>query len=117
MGKIKLSISNIDGTTQNIEVEGSRSQPFTGRKIGDEIEGTILDMPDIKFQITGGSDKDGFPMRPDVHGGIRKRILLSSGTGFNQKAKGERRRKMIRGNTITDDIVHINLKTLTNIKK
>ena len=41
-------------------------------------------------------------------GGVKKRVLLSGPPGFHPKEKGERRRKMIRGNTITEDIVQIN---------
>ena len=114
---MKISISNIDGTTQNIEVEGARSQQFKGKKIGDEIEGSIFGMQDLRLQITGGSDKDGFPMRQDVHGGMRKKILLSGGIGFSSKTKGDRRRKMVRGNTITDDIVNVNLKIKSTVKQ
>ncbi len=111
MAKIKISISNPEGKVQNLEVEGTNAQQFIGKKIGDELEGSVLGLPD-KLQIMGGSDKDGFPMRSDVHGGVRKAILMSGGTGFKAKAKGERRRKMIRGNVITDDIVQLNLKSL-----
>ena len=67
-------------------------------------------MPNHQVLITGGSDKDGFPIRSDVHGGVRRRIILSGGVGFNPQDKGERRRKTIRGNTITDEIVQINMK-------
>lgn len=111
MAKIKISISSPDGKVQNLEVEGSQAQQFIGRKIGDELEGSVLGLSD-RLKITGGSDKDGFAMRSDVHGGVRKAILMSGGTGFKAKTRGERRRKTIRGNTITDDVVQVNLKSL-----
>lgn len=111
MVKIKISISNLEGKVQNLEVEGPQAQQFISKKIGDELEGSVLGLPD-KLQITGGSDKDGFPMRSDVHGGIRKAIMMSNGVGFKAKSRGERRRKTIRGNVITDDTVQVNLKTL-----
>ncbi|MFH0897035.1 MAG: 30S ribosomal protein S6e [Candidatus Bathyarchaeota archaeon] len=111
MAKFKISISNNDGKVKTLEVEGPQAQQFIGKKIGDELEGSALGLPD-KLQIRGGSDKDGFPMRSDVHGGVRKAILISSGTGFKSKHRGERRRKTIHGNVITDDMVQINLKTL-----
>jgi small subunit ribosomal protein S6e len=69
-----------------------------------------MDLPGHKAQITGGSDKDGFPMRPSVHGGVRRRIVLSGGVGFNPQSEGMRRRKTIRGNVITDEIVQINVR-------
>ena len=111
MTKIKVSISNLEGKVQNLEIEGSQAQQFIGRKLGDVFEGSILGLKD-KLQITGGSDKDGFPMRSDIMGGVRKSVLLSKGVGFNSKIKGERRRRSVRGNTITDDIVQLNLKII-----
>lgn len=114
MVKIKLSISRPDGTAQSMEVEGSRAQQFLSKRMGEILEGSILGLQGLKLQITGGSDKDGFPMRRDVHGGVRKAIMVSVGTGFRTKVKGKRRRKMIRGNIITDDIVQVNLKVLKN---
>jgi small subunit ribosomal protein S6e len=46
----------------------------------------------------------------NVHGGIRRRVVLSTGTGFKGTKKGERRRKTVRGNIITDEIAQINMK-------
>jgi len=112
MAKIKLSISSPDGKAQTLEVEGPRAQQLVGKKIGDELDGSALGMPDTKLQIVGGSDKDGFPMRRDVHGGVRKAILISRGTGFRSTIKGKRMRKVVRGNVVTDDIAQLNLRTL-----
>lgn len=88
-----------------------------GRKIGDIVDGSSLGFEGYKFQITGGSDKDGFPMRFDLDGVVRKKLLLASGPGFKPRKKGERRRKMIRGNTIAEDIVQINMKIVEYGKK
>lgn len=81
-----------------------------GKKIGETFSGDILGLQGYELQITGGSDKDGFPMRPDVEGTARKKILLSSGPGFHPKRKGQRKRKSVRGNTISLDISQINVK-------
>ena len=94
------------GKSFQIEIEGEK---LFGKKIGDEIDGVVLGYEGYKFKITGGSDKDGFPMRKDVHGTGRKKIYLSSGPGFRPKRKGEKRRKTVRGNTIAEDIAQINL--------
>ena len=112
MGKMKLSISNQDGKSQSLEIEGSNAQLFTSKMIGDEIDGTAFGFQGTILKITGGSDKDGFPMRSDVHGGVKKAVLASSGVGFNIGREGKRRRKIVRGNVITDDIVQVNLKVL-----
>jgi small subunit ribosomal protein S6e len=110
MAKFKVIVASSDGTTKSIEIEGSQAQPLIGKKIGETINGTIIGLAGKSLIITGGSDSDGFPMRPDVHGGIKKRVLLSSGAGFKPKRKGARKRKAVRGNTITDNIFQINLK-------
>ncbi|MCJ7632054.1 30S ribosomal protein S6e [Candidatus Bathyarchaeota archaeon] len=110
MAKMKLSVSSPDGKAQNLEVEGDRAQTLLGKRVGETIDGTALGLQGTKLEITGGSDKDGFPMRRDVHGGVRPRILIGKGIGFKSAKKGERRRKLVRGNTITEDIVQVNLR-------
>lgn len=105
------------GKAKSFEVEGARAAPLIGKRIGDIIDGSIIGMPGVKLLICGGSDKDGFPMRPDVHGGVKARILLSGGVGFRPNDEGERRRKTIRGNTITEDTLQINVKIIEEDKK
>jgi len=70
-----------------------------------------------KLKITGGSDKDGFPMRPNIHGGVRVGAILSEGVGFHPSQRGERQRKTLRGNVITESIVQINMKIVEKPKK
>jgi small subunit ribosomal protein S6e len=117
MAKFKLIISDPqEGTSKAVELQETRAAPLIGRKVGDILDGSIADMPGNKVQITGGSDKDGFPMRPSVHGGVRRRVILSGGVGFNSQNEGNRKRKTVRGNVITDDIVQINLKIVEKTK-
>jgi small subunit ribosomal protein S6e len=111
MAKFKVIVSDPEaGTSKAVELEEARAAPLIGRKIGEVIDGSIVDQPGHKAQIMGGSDKDGFPMRPSVHGGVRRRIVLSGGVGFAPPNEGTRKRKTIRGNVITDEIVQINVK-------
>jgi small subunit ribosomal protein S6e len=60
------------------------------------------------MKITGGSDKSGTPMRADVHGGVKKYVLLSRGVGMKTHTEGARIRKLIRGNLVTDEIYQLN---------
>ncbi|RLI83323.1 MAG: 30S ribosomal protein S6e [Archaeoglobales archaeon] len=94
-------------------VSGANANKLIGKQIGDTINGTLVDLPpDYELKITGGSDKDGFPMRPDLPGSGRRRILLSGGVGYNPSERGVRRRKTVRGRVISADIVQINVKVV-----
>jgi len=111
MAKFKVIVSDPQaGTSKVVEIEEARAAPFIGRRLGETIDGSAVDLPAHTVQILGGSDKDGVPMLGNVHGGVRRRVVLSGGTGFSAKKKGERRRKTVRGNIITDEIVQINMK-------
>jgi len=118
MAKFKVIVSDPEaGTSKAVELEEARASPLIGKKIGETIDGSIIELPGHKAQITGGSDKDGFPMRPSVHGGVRRRIVLSAGVGFIPPNDGARQRKTIRGNVITDEIVQINMKIIEKPKQ
>ena len=103
----KLIVSQGENSHQ-MEVEGAESKKFIGLKIGEEFDAAPVGLAGYTLKITGGSDKNGFPMKKDVEGPRRIRSLLSGGVGFKPKRKGQRRRKTVRGNTISDDIVQIN---------
>jgi small subunit ribosomal protein S6e len=47
-------------------------------------------------------------MRGDLPGSVKKYILLGSGPGYRPERKGLRRRKFVRGNTISDEIYQVN---------
>ncbi len=79
-----------------------------GKSIGEEVEGKLLGVGSLKLRITGGTDKDGIPMRFDIQGGAKKRAILSSGVGFKPKTHGERIRKLVRGRTVTEDTFQVN---------
>ena len=118
MAKFKVIVSDpTAGTSKVVELEEARATPFIGKKIGEIVDGAVVDLPAHKLQIRGGSDRDGVPMRSNVHGGVRRNVVLSGGTGFNPQNKGERRRKTVRGSVITDEIVQINTKIIEKPKK
>ena len=99
-----------NGKSHQVEVSGHHANSLIGKKIGDEVDGIFISLPGYKLQITGGTDKDGFTMRTDLPGMIRKRLLLSKSKGFKPTEKCMRKKKSIRGNTINQDIVQINMK-------
>lgn len=109
MPEFKIVVSDPKtGLAKQFKVSGQQAQSLIGLKIGDIIDGSIVGLEGVKLKITGGSDFAGFPMHPSIHGGGKKRVLLSGPPGFHPTEKGERRRKIVRGNTITEDIVQIN---------
>lgn len=118
MAKFKIVLSDPEtGRSQIIELESSRAVPLIGRRLGEIIDGTAIGLGGHKLKITGGSDKDGFPMRPDIHGGVKTRVIITQGVGFHSTHKGERRRRTLRGNVITEEIVQINMKITEKPKK
>jgi small subunit ribosomal protein S6e len=118
MAKFKVIVSDPEqGKSKVVELDGAKAVPLLSRKLGEIIDGSVAGMPGRKLQITGGSDKDGFPMRPNVHGGVRVSVIVSKSVGFHPKREGERRRKTLRGNVVTEDIVQINMKVVEKPKK
>ncbi|MEM4461969.1 MAG: 30S ribosomal protein S6e [Candidatus Bathyarchaeia archaeon] len=111
MPNIKLVVSDPEnGTAKTVEVDEAKARLLYGLKIGDVFDGSMIGLSGYRLMITGGSDRDGFPMRPDVYGPGRKKLLLSGGVGFRPRRRGERRRVYVRGNTISADIVQVNVK-------
>jgi small subunit ribosomal protein S6e len=100
------------GKSYNISVSGHHANSLIGKKINDEVDGIFVSLPGYKLQITGGTDKDGFPMRHDVPGSIRRRLLLSRGLGYQPKERGKREKKSVRGNTINQETVQVNMKVM-----
>ena len=98
-----------NGKSHQVQVSGHHANSLIGKKIGDEVDGIFISLPGYKLQITGGTDKDGFPMRADLPGMGRRRLLLSESLGFKAKEKGMKKKKSIRGNTVNQDIVQINM--------
>ncbi|MFH1174128.1 MAG: 30S ribosomal protein S6e [archaeon] len=92
------------------EVKDDAAKPFLGMKIGDSIKGELIDMPGYEFLITGGSDIAGFPMRNDVHGTGRRKILMVKGVGLRPSRPGMKKRKSVSGNTIAEHTAQLNLK-------
>lgn len=105
MAQFKLVVSDRKGRTIAQELKDRTAQPLLGTKVGSIIDSSIVGVAGGKLKITGGSDKSGTPMRPDVHGGVKKYVLLSTGVGNRSEA---RIRKLVRGNMVTEEIYQLN---------
>lgn len=110
MPEFKLNIN--DPKTGKSYSKSINAEIFDNKKIGEKILGNPLGLDGYELEITGGSDKSGFPMRRDFQSVGRKRALLTKGPGINKMKKGKRKRKTIIGAIISSSIAQINLKII-----
>ncbi len=123
-----------NGKSYSLTISGNNHSQLLGKKIGDVVDGIFVGSGDstlsgYKLEITGGSDKTGTPMRRELEGGNRQSILVTKSVGFKgnklvYKTKdgdkkrfrynpdGLRKRRVFRGNMITQDTRQINLKVV-----
>ena len=110
MVEFKAVINDVKtGKSYQVPVAGHHANSLIGKKIGDVVDGIFVSLPGYKLTIAGGSDRDGVPMRADLPGVRRKNILLSKSIGFTSQEQGLRRRKLVRGNTVSPDTTQINM--------
>ncbi len=113
MAEFKVVISDPKtGLTVQREVKDPAAKALLGLKIGDSVKGEAFDLQGYDLEITGGSDFCGFPMRKDVIGIGRKKILSYTGVGVRKGPAGMLQRKTVCGNTIHTKIAQVNLKAI-----
>lgn len=109
MAKFQLIVSDPKSkTSKAASLEGTKAQALVGKSIGEEVDGKLLGLGNVKLRITGGTDKDGVPMRFDVQGAARKRAMLSGGVGYRPEVDGERQRRLVRGRTVSEETMQVN---------
>jgi small subunit ribosomal protein S6e len=124
MVEFKLVLGTKDGKSFQKEIKSPEADAFLKKRIGDKVSGDSLGFAGYEFEITGGSDKCGFPMRKGIQE-PRKRVLISGGVGFCGKKrklrkssksrstqKGLIKRLTVCGEMITKIIHQVNLKVL-----
>ncbi len=117
MVSFKLVLSDpATGKSEASEVKDANAQQLMGRKIGEVLDGTAIGLTG-KIMITGGSDKAGFPMRHDTQGGGKNYVLLTKGVGYKTHEEGRKKRRLVRGNTITEETYQINGKRVVEPAK
>ena len=117
----KLNISEKDKSWK-FEIE---SDFLIGKKLGEKINGKEIskELEGYELEISGASDKSGFPYKKDIEGAELRKVLLIKGWGMHKKPKKEgkkkvktpkglRLRKTVRGNQISEKTVQINLRVL-----
>jgi small subunit ribosomal protein S6e len=116
MPAYKLTVSDPKTKkAESKEVKDAEARIFVGKKLGERVDASSIGLGTVI--ITGGSDKAGFPMRGDVLGGGKNYVLMTGGTGYHSKEEGVKKRKMVRGNTVTEEIYQLNLKKVEEGKK
>eukprot|EP00091_Calanus_sinicus_P003308 TRINITY_DN13472_c0_g1_i1.p2 TRINITY_DN13472_c0_g1~~TRINITY_DN13472_c0_g1_i1.p2 ORF type:complete len:148 (-),score=28.22 TRINITY_DN13472_c0_g1_i1:474-917(-) len=98
--KINLSFP-ATGCQKLIEIADElKVRPFYEKRMGQEVEADTLgdEFKGYVLRITGGNDKQGFPMKQGVLTNGRVRLLLSKGHScYRPRRDGERKRKSVRG--------------------
>lgn len=112
---MKLNISYpANGSQKLIDIEDERKLAvFMDKRMGAEVPADSLgdEWKGYIFRITGGNDKQGFPMKQGVMYPHRVRLLLSEGHScYRTRRTGERRRKSVRGCIVTADLSVIALR-------
>ena len=114
--KINIGDPKTKKTVQKV-VSGKEAEALLKKKIGEKISGDAIGFAGYEFEITGGSDYCGFPMRRDVRGNARKKVLIVGGVGIRKNVRGRKIRKTVAGNTIYSKTAQINLKVLKHGEK
>ncbi|KAJ9455897.1 40S ribosomal protein S6 [Diplonema papillatum] len=113
---MKLNIAYPEsGTQKTYELDDDKAvQRLVDKRVAQEFDGDILGdrYNGYVFRITGGSDKQGFPMKQGVLMNSRVKLLLARGAiGYQawRGRAGERNRKSVRGCIVGSDIAVMNL--------
>ncbi|CAD1811706.1 40S ribosomal protein S6-B [Candida parapsilosis] len=106
---MKLNISYpANGTQKSIDIDDEHKlRVFYEKRMGQEVEGDSVgdEFKGYIFKITGGNDKQGFPMKQGVMHPTRVRLLLSDGHScYRPRRTGERKRKSVRGCIVAQDL-------------
>lgn len=107
---MQITVGTTEGETFQTELEdGSK---LTGKKIGEEFDGGMIGLSGYTLEITGGSDEDGFPLRESIEGSARRRVLIEDGPGIREDEDGVRRRRSVRGGTVSEAVQQLNTKVV-----
>jgi small subunit ribosomal protein S6e len=104
------------GKSYKQELKDDKAKRIVGKRLGEELDGSIVGLAGYKLKITGGSDKGGFPMKKGVQGRGVERVLMKGGIGYNSSSD-VRVRKRVRGDVISENIIQVNMKVTEKGKK
>lgn len=85
---------------------------FYDKRISQEVDGDVMGekYAGYRFRITGGNDKQGFPMIQGLLINKRAKLLMKKGSkAYRPRRRGERKKKSVRGCIVGPDICVLNL--------
>ena len=118
MVDFKCVIGAKDGKTYQKEVKSPEADNLLKRVIGEKISGNLLGFDGYEFEITGGSDKCGFPMRKGIQSPRKMVSIKGKGVGFSGKDRNKNKQggiiknKTVCGERVTKIIRQVNLKII-----
>lgn len=113
--KFKLVYGMQDGTCVQEELSAENAENMMRKVIGEQFDGAVIGHDGWTFEITGGSDSAGFPMRRGIQQ-RRKRILTGTGVGFSgKKRNGTNQKGLLRRRTVCGDRIDITTRQI-NLK-
>jgi len=106
---MKLNISNpTTGMQKVFEIEDDKKlMPFFDKRMSVEVSGDSLgdEFKGYVFKISGGNDKQGFPMKQGILCNHRVRLLFKKGMScYRERRAGCRKRKSVRGCVVGPDL-------------
>jgi small subunit ribosomal protein S6e len=111
---MKINIANPRlGQQKTLEIEDEHKLlSYYEKRMGSEVEGDVLgdEYKGYIFRISGGNDRQGFPMMQGVLRNQRVRLLFAKGMPcYRERRNGMRKRKSVRGCIVGHDLAILNL--------
>jgi len=111
---MKLNISNpATGAQKLFDFEDDKKlRSFMDKRMSQEVDASCLgnEWKGYVVRISGGNDKQGFPMKQGILTNNRVRLLMAKGTScYRERRSGERRRKSVKGCIVDSNLSVLSL--------